>query len=115
MEAQASGLPVIVSAIGGPCELMEDGRTGIVVSGHDPTDLAQAMIRLLDPKVRRSMGVAARLFAERNRVDEPFTAILDAAGYRASLRHGDHPSRAVVRMPAHLDPDGELGDAVGHP
>ncbi len=113
LEAQASGLPVIVSGVGGPCELMQDGKTGIVVSGHEPSGLAHAMIQLLDPALRRSMGAAARAFTERNRVDEPFTAILDAAAYRASLRDGDHPSRAVVRLPIQLDADGDPVDGPG--
>ena len=32
------------------------------------------------------MGRAARAFAEANRVDEPFTAVLDSEAYRRQLR-----------------------------
>lgn len=32
------------------------------------------------------MGQAARIFAETNRVDEPFTAVLDSEAYRRQLR-----------------------------
>ena len=42
--------------------------------------------------------------------DDP-KAILDAAAYRASLREGDHPSRAVVRLPVQIDADGDVVDA----
>ncbi len=111
LEAQASGLPVVVSSVGGPCELMEDGVTGLVVSGRDVGGLAHAMQTLLDTPTRTRMGEAAREFTERNQVPLPFTAILDAAAYRASLREGDHPSRAVVRLPVQIDADGDVVDA----
>jgi glycosyltransferase involved in cell wall biosynthesis len=99
LEAQASGLPVIVSNIGGPCELMEDGVTGLVVSGLEVEGLVAAMRALLDPALRRQMGANARGFVERHRVTEPFTAILDARAYRGSLREGAHPSRAMLAFP----------------
>ena len=35
IEAQASGLPVIVSDVGGPKELVEDGVNGLVTKAHD--------------------------------------------------------------------------------
>ena len=40
-EAQAVGLPAIVMAHSGPAELVEDGRTGYVVSPDDLTDAMQ--------------------------------------------------------------------------
>src|SRR5690606_11436555 len=36
MEAQASGLPVLVSDAGGPKEMIEDQATGLVIPGNDP-------------------------------------------------------------------------------
>lgn len=82
LEAQASGLPVVVSDVGGPQELMQDGATGLRVCGRDVQQLAAAMESLCDPLTRLRMGRNAREYAERNRVDEPFTAILDASAYR---------------------------------
>ncbi len=82
LEAQASGVPVIVTDIGGPAELMEDGDTGIMVRGNDVQSLQAAMLQLMDAPTRTRMGIAARRFAEINRVDEPFTAVLDAQLYR---------------------------------
>lgn len=102
LEAQASGLPVIVSNVGGPCELMVNDVTGFTVAGRDARGLCHAMERLRDPELRGRMGREARRFAEANRVRQPFTAILDAEAYRASLRAGDHPSRAMIEFP--LDP-----------
>ncbi len=86
LEAQAAGLPVIVTDIGGPAELMMDGRTGIMVRGHDVRSLLSAMVRLMDAELRGGMGSAARQYAESNRVDEPFTAVLDSDAHRRHLR-----------------------------
>ena len=61
IEAQASGLPVIVSDLGGPKELVEDGVSGIVTKAHDTDDFARAINRLAgDPKLRARMGEKAR-------------------------------------------------------
>ncbi len=86
LEAQACGLPVIVTDIGGPAELMHDGVTGIMVRGNDVPSLGAAMLQLLDPALRASMGRSAREFVEANRVDEPFTAVLDSEAHRRQLR-----------------------------
>lgn len=82
LEAQAAGLPVVVSDMGGPQELMIDGTTGFKVKGRDVQGLIEAMRRLTDRPTRTRMGLAARAFTERNRIDEPFTAILDSATFR---------------------------------
>ncbi len=86
LEAQASGLPVIVTDIGGPAELMLDGVTGLIVRGSDVRCLHDAMERMMEPDARAAMGRAARVYAEANRVDEPFTAVLDSEAYRRQLR-----------------------------
>ena len=85
LEAQACGLPVVVSETGGPVELMEDGVTGLVVNGRDVESLHAAMLTLMDPATRERMGRQARQFIEDHRVDEPFSAVLDADGYRKRL------------------------------
>jgi glycosyltransferase involved in cell wall biosynthesis len=61
LEAQASGLPVIVSDLGGPKELVEDGRTGFVTKAHDADDFARAIERISrDSGLRTRMGLEAR-------------------------------------------------------
>ncbi len=61
IEAQASGLPVIVSDEGGPRELVEDGADGIIVRGNDLTQLVAAIRRLVDdPALRAEMGRRGR-------------------------------------------------------
>jgi glycosyltransferase involved in cell wall biosynthesis len=86
LEAQASGLPVIVSDKGGPQELMQHGRTGFRVAGRDVAALRHAMLALMDPATRERMGREARAFTEANRIEEPFSAILDSESYRRRIR-----------------------------
>ena len=86
LEAQASGLPVVVSDVGGPPELMLDGVTGLKMKGRDVQELYDAMVILMDGPTRSRMGQLARTFAEANRVEEPFTAILDSDTYRQRLQ-----------------------------
>jgi glycosyltransferase involved in cell wall biosynthesis len=92
LEAQASGLPVVVSAIGGPAELMLDGVTGTIISGSDTRELVEAMRRFMDAQVRATFAREARDFAECRRVDEPFMAIFDSDAYRRRLKGRPDPA-----------------------
>ncbi len=79
LEAQASGLPVIVSDEGGPKELILDGRTGIVVKAHSSPALIEAMSFFLNDKGRISrMGMEARYFTENSGIhaNEAYCTIL---------------------------------------
>ncbi len=61
IEAQASGVPVIVSDSGGPKELVDDHVNGLVTKSHDVEDFARAIRTLVsDPKRRQQMGDKAR-------------------------------------------------------
>jgi glycosyltransferase involved in cell wall biosynthesis len=62
LEAQASGLPVVVSDEGGPKEVIIDGETGIVTRAKDPESFGEALVRLIsDADLRRSMGQKGRI------------------------------------------------------
>jgi glycosyltransferase involved in cell wall biosynthesis len=64
LEAQASGLPVIVSDSGGPRELMLDGVTGLVIRADSREELVAAMRSMLrNPAMTARMGENARSFA----------------------------------------------------
>ena len=61
MEAMACGLPVVSSRLSGIPELVEDGRSGLLVEPRDVPGLAQALSRLAhSPDLRRRMGEAGR-------------------------------------------------------
>lgn len=60
-EALACGRPVIGTALAGMPELIEDGRTGLLVPPRDPDALAQAILKLAaDPAWRADIGRAGR-------------------------------------------------------
>jgi phosphatidylinositol alpha 1,6-mannosyltransferase len=61
-EALASGVPVVAPAQGGPLDLVDEGRTGLLVPPCDADALVSAVTSLVrDPKRRLAMGVAARI------------------------------------------------------
>jgi glycosyltransferase involved in cell wall biosynthesis len=61
LEAQASGVPVIVSDSGGPKELVEDKTNGLVTRSRDADDFMRAIRSLATDKAERErMGAAAR-------------------------------------------------------
>jgi glycosyltransferase involved in cell wall biosynthesis/aminoglycoside phosphotransferase (APT) family kinase protein len=61
LEAMAARIPIVSSAIGGTDELIEDGRSGLLVAPGDAEALAVALRRVLgDETLRRSMATQAR-------------------------------------------------------
>jgi glycosyltransferase involved in cell wall biosynthesis len=61
IEAQASGVPVIVSDSGGPKELVEDKANGLITKSHDVEDFSRAIRELvLDAALRERMADRAR-------------------------------------------------------
>jgi glycosyltransferase involved in cell wall biosynthesis len=66
LEAQARGLPVVATAVGGSPEVVEAGKTGLLAPARDPEALAQAILTLLaDPVGGRNMGKAGRERVEK--------------------------------------------------
>jgi glycosyltransferase involved in cell wall biosynthesis len=65
LEAMASELPVVATAVGGNPEMVRDGREGLLAPRGDVPGIAAALTRLLgDPEARRRMGEAGRARVE---------------------------------------------------
>ena len=61
IEAQASGLPVVVSDVGGPKELVKHGVSGLVTKAHDAAEFAHAIEQVVtDTALRERMSARAR-------------------------------------------------------
>ena len=61
LEASATGVPVVAGRSGGAPESVQDGRTGYVVDGRSPGEIADAVIRILDDReLAAKMGAAGR-------------------------------------------------------
>lgn len=76
LEAMASGLPVIATAVGGNSELVQEGQTGHLVPAADPDALARRIVSLAQsPETAQAMGNAGR-----KRVEAQFslTAMVDS-------------------------------------
>ncbi len=79
IEASACGLPCVGTRTGGIVDVIEDGRTGLLVPPADADSLAAAIERLLaDPARRAAMGAAGRA-----RVLERFDVEISVERYRA--------------------------------
>jgi len=63
LEASATAIPVIATAVEGGHEIVKDGETGFVVPAGESDALARPILRLLDdPAQRTAMGDAGRRF-----------------------------------------------------
>jgi glycosyltransferase involved in cell wall biosynthesis len=68
IEAMATGLPVVVTDVGGMSELVRDGVDGFVVPPEDPAALAERIGKLIDdPTLAERFGSSGR-----TRVEESF-------------------------------------------
>lgn len=66
LEASASGVAIVASAVGGIPEVVHDGVNGLLVPPGDTEALRHAIVRLLaDPETRQTMGQAGRALMER--------------------------------------------------
>ncbi len=78
LEAQASGLPVIVSDKGGPKELMIPNETGYIIKANDKSALVGALTSLVtNVETIKTMGEKARQFIETKamRPEDMYSAI----------------------------------------
>ena len=72
LEAQACGIPVIVTDFGGPQENILKEETGIVVEGNSPDALCDGMQKMIDKDKLASMGKKAREYIEGRSFEKAF-------------------------------------------
>ncbi len=79
LEAMASGVPVLTTAVGGSVELVEEGVSGRFFAPRDAPELARLLgDYITDPAMRRTHGESARRIAL-----ERFSLAAMVAGYEA--------------------------------
>lgn len=64
LEAEASGLPVVATDVGGVAETCSPGESAFLVEPNDPEALAAAVLNLTDESMRSSFGQAGRALVE---------------------------------------------------
>jgi glycosyltransferase involved in cell wall biosynthesis len=72
LEAHACGLATIATDMGGPCENILNGETGLIVKGDDAAALTAGIESLLDRKKLEAMGKRAREVVERRSFENEF-------------------------------------------
>ena len=66
VESQACGTPVVAASVGGLRTAVADGRSGVLIDGHDPRDYARVLADLhAHPRRRTDLAVGAVWHAEQ--------------------------------------------------
>ena len=66
LEAMAAGLPVVSTRLVGIPEIVEHGKTGLLVPPGDPDELSRAIVQILrNSKLQQAFGQAGRARAEQ--------------------------------------------------
>ena len=89
LEAMSTGLPVIVSNVGGVCEIVKDERNGILFPAGDSEQLAKAICYLArNVRLRLKMGTEANYSVEQfYHSDDHFEALSKGLTEIASARY----------------------------
>lgn len=67
IEAQAAGVPVVATTVGGIVDIVKDGQTGLLCSPQDPKELADKIIGLAKNKdLQQKIAEEARQSVEHN-------------------------------------------------
>lgn len=99
LEAMSCGLPVAASSVGGNSEVVEDGRTGVLVPAGDPASMALAVGNLVcRPAIRAEMARTCRDRVLRDFAMESMVAHL-AQRYMTLMNppEADDADRSVAR------------------
>lgn len=97
LEAMASGVPLICSAIGGLKEIVADGETGYLVPEKDPETLAASILKILGEDQTAITTRAVQYVRERRSL-ESYAKDLAAFLRDHVPRSGPHPVQAGTAM-----------------
>lgn len=101
-EGMSRGRAIVASRIGGIVDIIEDGRSGLLVPPGEPAALADVMQRLIDePDLRTALGAGARRRVER------FAASRVLPDYEALYARAAAPARTADPDPAAAQPHRE--------
>ena len=102
IEAQAIGVPVVATKVGGVVDIIEDGRTGLLCAPNDPKDMADKIMSL-----HRDSALGARLAREgRRSVEENYNLDLMINRTTALYEHAFRTRNIlVIKMSA-------IGDVI---
>ena len=87
LEAMALGKPVIATKVGGVCEIIEDGITGMLIEPDHPEQITDRIIQLLnDKEAFDRMGREAKEAVSRKFSLKGYVAAMEKACKEASLK-----------------------------
>ena len=91
VESQACGTPVVAASVGGLRTAIADGRSGLLVDGHDPVNYAESVRQIvttpaLRDRLSRSAIAHAARFGWDATADRMLDVYLDAIEEHASVR-----------------------------
>jgi len=91
LEYMALGKPVVATIGGGTAEIVQDGKTGLLVEPGKPTQMAEAIIKLLeDEKMAQDMGIASRTRIEQQFNLKDMTETYFKLYHNLLKKHGVH-------------------------
>ncbi|MFJ6195900.1 D-inositol-3-phosphate glycosyltransferase [Micromonospora sp. NPDC092111] len=95
LEAQACGTPVVAAAVGGLVTAVRDQVSGVLVHGHDPTDWARTLARLLpDRQGRERLARGAAQHARHFSWERTVSGLLAVYGEAVT----EHRERLAARL-----------------
>lgn len=101
MEALASQVPPVATRIAGVAELVDHGRSGLLVAPADPDSLAEAILSLVEnPELRQAMGEHGRRIVEAE-----FDSVTEAERLRRLMLTRADPAAARRPFPPGVMPN----------